>query len=154
MSTPEPVGQQGRWLDFFGEYDITIQRRPGRVHGNSDALSRRPCERTLEEDCRQCPKLPSTLTAVPITCSALSADGSTALLAPIRFPPRYLQPARSPDLLLNTGHAGTASDLLETPVLPVSSSDAIHASPSNDVTARTNVFGVTDEPSSLSLEDP
>ena len=43
--TPEPIGQQGRWLDLFGEFDITIQHRPGRVHGNSDALSRRPCER-------------------------------------------------------------------------------------------------------------
>ena len=29
MLTPEPVGQQGRWLDLFGEYDITIQHRPG-----------------------------------------------------------------------------------------------------------------------------
>jgi len=25
MNTPEPIGQQGRWLDFFGEYDITTQ---------------------------------------------------------------------------------------------------------------------------------
>jgi len=89
MSMPEPVGQQGRWLDLFGEYNINIQHRPGWVHGNSDALSRRPCERTLEEDCRQCSKLTSMLTAVPITCGALSADGSTALPAPIRFPPRY-----------------------------------------------------------------
>jgi len=24
MKTPEPVGQQGRWLDLLGEYDITI----------------------------------------------------------------------------------------------------------------------------------
>jgi len=93
------------------------------------------------------------LAAAPITCDALSADGSTALPAPIRFPPRYSQPARSPDLLLNTGHADTASELLEAPILPVSSSDATHASPSNDVTARTKVFGVTAKPSSLTLED-
>jgi len=53
MSMPEPVGQQGRWLDLFGEYDITIQHRPGRVHGNSDALSCRPCECTSEENCRR-----------------------------------------------------------------------------------------------------
>jgi len=45
MSTPEPVGQQGRWLDLFGEYDMTIHHRPGRVHGNSDALSRPFCDR-------------------------------------------------------------------------------------------------------------
>ena len=29
MKTPKPVGQQGRWLDLLGEYDITIQHRPG-----------------------------------------------------------------------------------------------------------------------------
>jgi len=142
MSTSEPVGQQGRWLDLFGEYDITIQHRPGRVHGNSDALSRRPCECTSEENCRQCPKPPSMLTAVPITCDALSADGSTALPALICFPPYYSQPARSPDLLLNTDHADTTSDLLEAPVLPVSPSDATHASSSNNATAQANVFGV------------
>ena len=28
-NTPEPIGQQGRWLDFLGEYDITIYHRPG-----------------------------------------------------------------------------------------------------------------------------
>ena len=54
MKTPEPVGQQGRWLDLLSEYDITIQHRPGRVHGNSNALSRRPCERSSEEDCHVC----------------------------------------------------------------------------------------------------
>ena len=51
MSTPEPIGQRGRWLDLLSEYDITIQHRSGRVHGNSDALSRRPCERTGEMEC-------------------------------------------------------------------------------------------------------
>ena len=47
MRTPEPIGQQGRWLDMLVEFDfdVTIQHRPGRVHGNLDALSRRPCER-------------------------------------------------------------------------------------------------------------
>jgi len=43
--TPEPIGQQGRWLDLIAEFDIgRIEHRPGRVHSNSDALSRRPCE--------------------------------------------------------------------------------------------------------------
>ena len=40
MKTPEPIGQRGRWLDLLYEYDMTIQHQPGRVHGNSDALSR------------------------------------------------------------------------------------------------------------------
>jgi len=54
IKTPEPVGQQGRWLNFLGEYDITVQHRPRRVHTNSDALSRRLCEWDGETDCRQC----------------------------------------------------------------------------------------------------
>ena len=54
MGTPEPIGQQGQWLDLLAEYDITIQHRPGRVHSNSNASSRRPCERDGETECRQC----------------------------------------------------------------------------------------------------
>jgi len=53
--TPEPIGQQGRWLDLIAEFDIErIEYRPGRVHSNSDALSRRPCERGEEGPCQQC----------------------------------------------------------------------------------------------------
>jgi len=52
--TPEPIGQQGRWLDLLSEYHIDIEHRPGRVHSNSDALSRRPCECSRGNDCQQC----------------------------------------------------------------------------------------------------
>ena len=57
MRTPEPIGQQGRWLDLLDEFDVTIQHRSGRVHGNSDALSRLPCERNGSVECRQCANL-------------------------------------------------------------------------------------------------
>src|SRR5215470_13727905 len=40
---PDPVGQQARWLEMLEEYDYTIEHRPGRCHGNADALSRIPC---------------------------------------------------------------------------------------------------------------
>ena len=50
----EPVGQQARYLDLLGEYDIEIIHRPGVPHRNSDALSRRPCERAEDSTiCRQ-----------------------------------------------------------------------------------------------------
>jgi len=52
--TSEPIGQQGRWLDLLSKYDIDIEHRPGCVHSNSDALSRRPCERSRGEYCPQC----------------------------------------------------------------------------------------------------
>jgi len=54
LRTKEPIGQQGRWLDLLGEFQLTIQHRPGRVHSNSDALSRRPCLRDDEVECKQC----------------------------------------------------------------------------------------------------
>lgn len=41
--TPEPIGQQGRWLERLAEFEFKIIHRPGRHHGNADALSRRPC---------------------------------------------------------------------------------------------------------------
>jgi len=41
--TPEPIGQQARWLEQMEEYDFAIKHRPGVRHGNADAMSRRPC---------------------------------------------------------------------------------------------------------------
>jgi len=153
MKTPEPVGQQGRWLDLLGEYDITIQHRPGQVHGNSDALSQRPCKWISEMDCRQCPRATLTPATVPISCEALSADSSNALPAPLHFPPHHMQMERSPDLILSTGQTDSASDFLEVPVFSISPSDTTHTSPTIDVMARTQVFGVTVKPASHSLED-
>jgi hypothetical protein len=42
--TPEPIGQQARWLERLEEFNFRIEHRPGRKHGNADALSRRPCQ--------------------------------------------------------------------------------------------------------------
>ena len=53
--TPKSVGQQARYLDLLGEYVMEIVHQPGVSYQNSDALSRRPCERDEEEIvCRQC----------------------------------------------------------------------------------------------------
>lgn len=38
-----PEGQLARWIEILDTYDVQIQHRPGRVHQNADALSRRPC---------------------------------------------------------------------------------------------------------------
>ena len=42
--TPEPIGQQARWLEILEEYDYRVMHRPGKNHCNADALSRRPSE--------------------------------------------------------------------------------------------------------------
>lgn len=44
MGFKNPEGQMARWLEVIGTYNLEIQHRPGRKHGNADALSRRPCE--------------------------------------------------------------------------------------------------------------
>jgi len=47
--TPEPMGQQARWLTFIELFDFEIQHRSGARHGNADGLSRRPVEEDEEE---------------------------------------------------------------------------------------------------------
>ena len=58
----QPEGQIARWLETLSEFDMEIVHRPGRVHSNGDALSRRPCKLScptcikgekLITDCRQ-----------------------------------------------------------------------------------------------------
>ena len=39
-SFKEPKGQVARWIERLAEFDFTIEHRPGRLHGNADALSR------------------------------------------------------------------------------------------------------------------
>jgi hypothetical protein len=40
--TPEPIGQQARWIELMENYDFTVEHRPGRAHGNADAMTRIP----------------------------------------------------------------------------------------------------------------
>jgi len=42
-TTPEPMGQQARWCEILEEFDFQIVHRLGRLHGNADGMSRRPC---------------------------------------------------------------------------------------------------------------
>ena len=47
--TPEPIGQQARWLEQMEEYDFVVEHRAGSSHSNADSLSRRPC---AKKQCR------------------------------------------------------------------------------------------------------
>ena len=40
--TPEPMGQQARWLDFTEQFQFDVVHRAGSRHGNADGLSIRP----------------------------------------------------------------------------------------------------------------
>jgi len=48
--TPNPVGQEARWLEKLEEYDYAIIYRAGKLHSNADAMSRRPCRKAC---CRE-----------------------------------------------------------------------------------------------------
>ena len=48
----EPEGQLARWLELLSPFDIEIIHRPGRVHSNGDAMSRKPCP----DSCPTCKK--------------------------------------------------------------------------------------------------
>ena len=43
----EPEGQMARWLERLARFDFDIEHRAGVKHGNSDGLSRVPCEGPL-----------------------------------------------------------------------------------------------------------
>ena len=47
--TPDPIGQQARWLEQMEEFDFSVEHRAGTSHGNADAMSRHPCSR---RECR------------------------------------------------------------------------------------------------------
>jgi hypothetical protein len=73
LQTPEPVGQQSRWLDLIAEYNMRIEHRAGTAHRNADALSRRPCIGDGGEECLQCARWRATAGARRVKTRAQTA---------------------------------------------------------------------------------
>ena len=44
MNFKNPEGQVARWLEILSSYEMKIEHRPGRLHKNADALSRKSCK--------------------------------------------------------------------------------------------------------------
>ena len=65
-------GQLARWLEQLAVYDFSVQHRAGRLHGNADALSRRPCDPA----CRHCTRRDQP-TASALRIHLEDADGLT-----------------------------------------------------------------------------
>jgi hypothetical protein len=65
--TPQPIGQQARWLEILESFQFTVVHRPGRLHTNADAMSRRPCRQ-----CGQC--ISPDKTEEVAACQAVSAN--------------------------------------------------------------------------------
>ncbi|KAJ8017967.1 hypothetical protein HOLleu_44301 [Holothuria leucospilota] len=49
-----PEGQLARWLETLSTYDFELKHRPGRLHGNADAMSRRPADAPSRRPCVEC----------------------------------------------------------------------------------------------------
>ena len=104
MRSPEPVGQQARWLDLLAEYSFRIEHRAGRLHSNSDSLSRRPC------GSRKCTRDDCLISA----CDGLEDGPDNGV--PAQFPPRLGRMAtrRNPD-----PEEGSPPENTSTPEMPI-----------------------------------
>jgi hypothetical protein len=67
---PEPVGHQARRLETMDEYNLTIEHRPGRMHGIADAMSRNPCFNR-----RCCPQYEQASCAIFLAYLSNASDG-------------------------------------------------------------------------------
>jgi hypothetical protein len=54
MNFHQPEGQVARWIERLQQYDFIMEHRLTSLHGNADALSRRPC---LSDGCKHCERL-------------------------------------------------------------------------------------------------
>ena len=128
LKTPEPVGQQARWLDLLAEYSFKIQHRAGVQHRNADSLSHRPCDRQGRfEACKQCPKgqpsLYCPVDEVDVEDSRPTLV-TTAVTTATRKPCRLFSATESPSPSGNTvsrGAAGNAEPVKRLEQLPLQS---------------------------------
>jgi len=54
MTFKDLEGQLARWSERLQQYNFEVCHRKGRMHGNADGLSRRPC---LETKCKYCSRI-------------------------------------------------------------------------------------------------
>jgi len=78
--TPEPIGQQARWLEILEEFDFRVEHRPGIRHSNADALSRR-----VAVAARQ----PADSTVPPVAPAPSSTTARSAPVADPSSPPDW-----------------------------------------------------------------
>jgi len=109
QKTPDPIGQNARWLEQLGEFTFDIKHRNGTHHSNADALSRHPC--LNKPSCTAChPKEASATTfrtaTPPISNGPERYTGARPQRAPLplRRPTYYSPPSpdRSPERASDT----------------------------------------------------
>jgi len=168
-NTPEPIGQQSRWLDLRAEYVIEIQHRPGHVHSNSDALSRRPCERGGGKECPQCLRTIAGSKAAQARKAEASATGQVPSMDNLR----PLAPSNSfwdesydlPQWFTSTADMSALSSVLGSPSSSIepkqvdgSTNPVVPASPilnssDSDAAMRVQAIVATPDPPPITLDD-
>ena len=83
----EPVGQLARWLEQLQEYSSNTIHRPGKRHGNADALSRLPCRQ-----CGQHEPDPETPTSAAVSRVSLPREYSQEKLRKTQLEDRIIGP--------------------------------------------------------------
>ena len=98
----QPEGQLARWLEQLQEYQFTIVHRPGRKHGNADALSRIPCPQCHRPSHEYTPQPPLVIALSSLRCDEIQLRNlqlQDDSLAPIID---LLQKGLRPDMCNNT----------------------------------------------------
>ena len=72
LNFKNPEGQMARWLQTLGNYNLIITHRPGKLHGNADGLSRRPCENC--KYCEQRENKEKQCSGLPIICRLTTGE--------------------------------------------------------------------------------
>ncbi|XP_038053996.1 uncharacterized protein LOC119726413 [Patiria miniata] len=50
LNFKNPEGQLARWMEVLSQYDLVVEHRSGKKHGNADGLSRRQCKQCGREE--------------------------------------------------------------------------------------------------------
>jgi hypothetical protein len=82
-------GQLARWITKLQEYDFSTSHRPGKQHGNADALSRRPCPQCGRSD-HPFSQLPDSHPSTPLLGQEQSAPLQVASTTPSNSPPTVI----------------------------------------------------------------
>ena len=73
MNFKNPEGQVARWLEVLSTFPMTIEHRPGRLHGNADGLSRRPGDNIDSANTED--NSFETMDQMPLNCMKIDRSG-------------------------------------------------------------------------------
>jgi len=156
----------------MAEYVIEIWHRPGRVHSNSDALSRRPCERNGGKECQQCLRTIMGSKAAQARKAEAAATGPVQSLdtprplAPLNtfwdesydLPQWFTSDAPTVDMptsssLLDSPLSSDAIDRVDGSANPVVPASPTPSSSDCDTVLRVQAIAATPDPPPITLDD-